>query len=81
MTDALANQENQKMTEEANACDRAIARYKAAMQAIADVDNPESPVALSQGLTGAPTLKTLLEELHAAEEEMDVACQGKGPSR
>jgi hypothetical protein len=69
------------VTDEPNACDLAILRLRAAEQAIADVDNPTSPVALSRELTGAPTDETLQAELRAASAEVEIACRGRGPSR
>ena len=69
------------MTDEPNACDLAIARHRAAMQALADMADPKSPVSLSHAITGKPTLAELWKEADAASAEVDAACEGRGPSR
>ena len=71
------------MTDEPNACDFAVARYHAAMQAIMDRQSgdPTKPVNASFTLTGAPTDEELSDEIVAASAAVEVACKGNGPSR
>ena len=71
------------MTDEPNACDLAIARHRAAVQALIDRQSgdPARPVNASLTLTGAPTTKELIDEVDAASAEVDAACEGRGPSR
>jgi hypothetical protein len=64
-----------------NACDLAIAREKAALQALADRQNgdPKAPVNASFTLTGRPTLEELEAEVEAAALEVEQVCLG-GPT-
>ena len=65
-----------------NACDRAIERERAALQAIADRigGDPNAPVNASFTLTGSPSLAELQAELEAAKTEVETACKGTPPT-
>jgi len=80
---ALTPKETWPMTDNLNACDLAIAREKAARQALEDraSGDPTKPVNASFTLTGEPTDEQLEAELSAALAKVDAACQGKGPSQ
>ena len=65
-----------------NACDRAIERERAALQAFADRigGDPKAPVNASFILTGSPSLAELEAELEAARAEVETACKGASPT-
>lgn len=63
-------------------CDLAIARLKAAQQALSDRygEDPRAPVNASLILTGAPTTSDLEAELEAANAEVDRVCVNNSPT-